>query len=75
MILTEYLLNTGRRPQTSEGGRKPPCKWIGQKKEEKKRERNQVEPIPLRRSCERGKFCTPWETPLPGGISEPQRRM
>ena len=26
--LTEYLLNTGRRPQTTERPRKSPCNWV-----------------------------------------------
>ena len=35
MIHTEYLLNTGRRPQTSERARKPPQNQVGQKEKEK----------------------------------------
>ena len=35
-LLTEHLLNTGRRPQTSQKARKSPCTWVGQKKKEKK---------------------------------------
>ena len=41
MILTEHLLNAGRRPQTSKRARKSPYNWVGQKKTEKKRERNE----------------------------------
>ena len=40
MILTEYLLNAGRRPQASERGRKSPHNQVGQKKKEKNKERN-----------------------------------
>ena len=32
---TEHLLNTGRRPQTSQKARKSPHTWVGQKKKEK----------------------------------------
>ena len=32
---TDHLLNTGRRPQTSQKARKYPRTWIGQKKKEK----------------------------------------
>ena len=32
---TEHLLNTGRRPQTSQKARNSPRTWVGQKKEEK----------------------------------------
>ena len=32
---TEHLLNTGRRPQTSQKARKSPCTWVEQKKKEK----------------------------------------
>lgn len=35
MILTKYLLNTGRRSQTFERSRKSPCNQVGQKKKEK----------------------------------------
>ena len=43
-ILTEYLRNTGRRPQTSERARKSPWNCVGQKKkQEKKRERERKE--------------------------------
>ena len=37
MILTEYLLHTGRRPETYERARKSPCNRVGQKKIEKKK--------------------------------------
>ena len=32
---TEHLLNTGRRPQTSQKARHSPHTWVGQKKKEK----------------------------------------
>lgn len=32
MILQEYLLNTGKRPQTSKRARKSSYNWVGQKK-------------------------------------------
>ena len=34
-IPTEHLLNTGRRPQTSQKTRNSPRTWVGQKKKEK----------------------------------------
>ena len=33
---TEHLLNTGRRPQTSQKARNSPRTWVGQKKKEKR---------------------------------------
>ena len=33
--LTEHLLNTGRRPQTSQKARNSPRTWVGQKKKGK----------------------------------------
>ena len=64
-LLTEHLLNAGRRPQTSERARKSPCNWVGQKKEEKlKREKGtMMGPEPLGGSCERRNVSTPWEIP------------
>ena len=60
MILTEQLLNTGRRPQTSERTRKSPCYCVGQKKKKKKRKKGiRTGPEPLGGSCERGKVPTP----------------
>ena len=35
MILTEYLLNIGKRPQADEWARKSPCNWVGKKKKKK----------------------------------------
>ena len=32
--LAEHLLNTGRRPQTSQKARRSPHTWVGQKKKE-----------------------------------------
>ena len=32
---TEHLLNSGRRPQTSQKARNSPHTWVGQKKKEK----------------------------------------
>ena len=37
IILTEYLLNAGRRPQTSERARKSLHNWVGQKKKEREK--------------------------------------
>ena len=38
---TEHLLNTGRRPQTSQKARNSPCTWVGQmKKKKKQRQKN-----------------------------------
>ena len=53
---TEYLLNTGRRPQTSQKARKSPCAWVEQKKKEKNRDKRiGMEPAPVGGSCEGGK--------------------
>ena len=41
MILTEYLLNAGRKPQTAERARKSPCNWV-KKKKKKEREKKKV---------------------------------
>ena len=37
---TEHLLNSGRRPQTSQKARDSPRTWIGQKKKEKQKQKN-----------------------------------
>ena len=37
MILTEYLLNAGIRPQAAERARKSPCNLVGKKKKKKVR--------------------------------------
>ena len=37
---TEHLLNTGRRPQTSQKARNSPRTWVGQKKKEKTEPKN-----------------------------------
>ena len=36
MILTEYLLSAGRKPQTAKKARKFPCNWVWKKKKEEK---------------------------------------
>ena len=36
---TEHLLNTGRRPHTSQKARKPPHTWVGQKKKQRQKNR------------------------------------
>ena len=43
-ILTEHLMNPGKRPQTSKRARKSLYNWVGhEKKDKNKRERNWVE--------------------------------
>ena len=37
-IITEHLLNAGRRPQTSEWVRKSTRNWVGQKKKRERKE-------------------------------------
>ena len=55
-IPTEHLLNTGRRPQTSQKARNSPHTWVGQKK--KQRQRIGTGPAPVGGSCEGGKVST-----------------
>ena len=85
MILTEHLLNAGRRPQTSKRARKSPCNWVGQKKKEEKRERERNRDrtcTPGRKLCKRIGFCT-LGSPVTGGkisqdrggVSGPWRRV
>ena len=50
MILTEYLLNAGRKPQTAERARKSPCNWVKKKEREKKKVRK-----------ESGRVLHPWK--------------
>ena len=62
MILTEHLLNPGRRPQTFKRVRKSPHNWVGQKKKGKKKKREKgtgTGSVPLGGNCARGKlYCT-----------------
>ena len=54
MILTEYLLNACRTPQTAEVARESPCNQVGEKKNEKKSKKGiGTGPVPLRGNCER----------------------
>ena len=39
---TEHLLNSGRRPETSQKARNPPRTWVGQKKKKKKKNRDRT---------------------------------
>ena len=57
-ICTEHLLNTGRRPQTSERARKPPHNQVGEKKKEKEKGVG-MGPVPQGGSCEGGKVLAP----------------
>ena len=59
-ILTEYLMNTGRRPQTAERARKSPGNQVGKKK---MRKESRMGPAPLGGSYERGKVPAPWKAP------------
>ena len=38
-VLTEHLLNAGRRPQTSKKARNSSCTWVAQKKKKREREK------------------------------------
>lgn len=53
-VCTEYLLNTGRRPQTSDRARKPPHNRLGERKE-RERERSGNKTVPQGGGCEGGK--------------------
>ena len=66
-ILTEYLPNAGRGPQTSERARKSPCNWVGRKKKKESEKGIRTGPGPLGGICERGKVPVPREVPLPVG--------
>ena len=56
---TEHLLNTGRRPQTSQKVRNSPT-YLGRAKEKRKNRDKRIGmgPAPVGRSCEGGKFST-----------------
>ena len=56
---TEHLLNTGRRPQTSQKARNSPRTWVGQKKKKKNRDKSiGTGPDPRGGSCEGGNVST-----------------
>ena len=58
---TEHLLNAGRRPQTSQKARNSPRTWVGQKKKEKRKNRDKrigMGPACLGGSWEGGKVST-----------------
>ena len=55
-ILTEYILNAGRKPQTAERARKSPCNWVGKKKTEKKKKERKKKV-----KKESGPDLCPWE--------------
>ena len=66
MIHMKHLLDTGRRPQTSKKGHKPPHNWVEQRwggggAEKKKRIRTGS--VLLKGSCEREKESIQWEPP------------
>lgn len=80
-ILTEYLLNTGRIPQTAERARKSPGNRIGKKIKKKMRKEWAETCTPGRELWKRKGSCT-LGSPLTSeicrdgrGASEPQRRM
>ena len=67
MILTEHLLNAGRRPKTSQRVRKS-HNCIRQKKKEREREREKgirTGPEPLGGNGKRGKLSVYWEVRSP----------
>ena len=78
----EHLLNTGRRPQTSQKARKSPCTWVGQKKKEKTETKNRDRTCTSGRELWRRKVFHTLGSPFAGGdcgwqrggASEPQRR-
>ena len=55
---TEHLLNTGRRPQTSQTARNSPNTWEGKEKRKNRDKRIGMGPAPLGESCEGGKLST-----------------
>ena len=80
---TEHLLNTGRRPQTSQKARKSPHTWVGQKKKKKKqRQRNRDRTCASGRELWRRKIFHALGSPFTGRdgmgrqgeASEPWRR-
>ena len=80
-VLTEYLLNTGRAPQTAERARNSPGNRIGKKIKRKMRKESGWDLHPwegaveeegfltLEGSCGRGRVPAPWEAPSPSGRS------
>ena len=62
---TEYLLNAGRRPQTSQKARKSPRTWVGQKKKE--RQKNREGTCPSGRELWRRKTFHTIGSPFTGG--------
>ena len=82
-VLTEYLLNAGGSPQTSERTRKSPHKHNRVEQKTKESEKGTgLGPVPQGGSCETGEVPAPWEVPTlvgcqPGQTraSEPQRRI
>ena len=82
MILTEYLLNTGRRPQTTEGPRKSPCNQVWKKIKTKTTTKELGHKVcPWERAGEEERFLhleKPFTFRKVGwdrrGASEPQRR-
>ena len=78
---TEHLLNTGRRPQTSQKARNSPCTWVGQKKKKKQRQKNSDRTCISGRELWRRKSFHTLGSPFTGGdrgwggeALEPQRR-
>lgn len=72
-VLTEYLLNAGGRPQTSE--RKSPHKHnrVDQKTKESEKGTG-LGPVPQGGGCEIGKVPAPWEVPTLVGRQPGQTR-
>ena len=67
-VLTEHLLNAGRRPQTPKRARKSPHNWVGQKKKgKKKKERERKESgrdlHPRDEAVKEGRFAYPGKSP------------
>ena len=79
---TEHLLNTGRRPQTSQKARNSPCTWVGQKKKEKPETKNRDRTCSSGRELWRRKGFHTLGSPFAGGdcgwrrggALEPRRR-
>ena len=59
VICTEYVLNTGRRPQTSERARKSPWNQAGQKGEKKARKKLGQDLYPQEGAIKEARFLHP----------------
>ena len=65
-ILTEYLLNTARTPQTAERARKSPCNQVGKKKKKKARKESRQDLCPWEGAVKEERCQPPWQGDWPG---------